>query len=99
MKTIRWWLAVFLVVMALAYTGFFLSLSNPPFIDAPNHLARAVIMDSLWRNPHSPFQGMFSASRVPVPYMLADLGLMLLLRMLGVQTAYLLWSTMTVLVL
>jgi len=99
MKTIRWWLAVFLVVMAFAYTGLFLSLSNPPFIDAPNHLARAVIMDSLWRNPHSPFQGMFSASRVPVPYMLADLGLMLLLRMLGVQTAYLVWSAMTVLVL
>jgi hypothetical protein len=99
MKTIRWWLAVFLVVVALAYTGFFLSLSNPPFIDAPNHLARAVIMDSLWRDPHSPFQGMFSASQSWVPYTLADFGLILLLRTLGIQMAFPVWAALTVLVL
>lgn len=96
---IRWWLAIFLVVTAFAYTGFFLSLSNPPFIDAPNHLARAVIMNSLWQDPHSPFHGLFSATHIFVPYTLPDLGLILLLRRLGVDSAYRVWSTLTVLVL
>src|SRR5579864_9208483 len=99
MKSTRWWLAILLVVTALAYTGLFLSLANPPFIDAPNHLARAVIMNSLWQDPHSPFQGLFSASHAPVPYMLADVGLIILLRTLGMHLAYPVWSTMTVLAL
>jgi hypothetical protein len=86
-------------VTALASTGLFLSLSDPPFIDAPNHLARAVIMNSLWTDTHSPFQGTFSASHIFVPYMLADLGLILLLRILGPHMAYTIWSTLTVLVL
>jgi hypothetical protein len=96
---IRSWVAIVLVVMALAYTAFFLSISNPPFFDAPNHLARAVIMNSLWHDAHSPFQGMFSARQQFVPYSLADLGLILLLRLLGVQMAYPVWATLTVLVL
>jgi hypothetical protein len=99
MNRIRWWLAIFLVVVALAYTGLFLSLANPPFIDAPNHLARAVIMNSLWTDPHSPFQGLFSARRVFVPYMLADLELILLIRTLGLRLAYTVWGTLTVLAL
>jgi hypothetical protein len=86
-------------VTALAYTGLFLSLSNPPFIDAPNHLARAVIMNSLWRDTQSPFHETFSASHVFVPYMLADLGLILLVRTLGIHMAYPAWCTLTVLVL
>lgn len=98
-SSIRWWLVVFLIVTALAYTGFFLSLSNPPFIDGPNHLARAVIMNSLWQDPHSPFQATFSASRIFVPYMLPDLVLILLLRILGLHMAYTVWSTLTVLAL
>lgn len=99
MKRTGWWLAIFLVVTSFAYTGLFLSLSNPPFIDAPNHLARAVIMSSLWHDPHSPFQGYFSASHVFVPYMLADLGLILLLRTVGIHLAYPVWCALTVLVL
>jgi hypothetical protein len=96
---IRWWLTIFLVMTALAYTGLFLSLSNPPFIDAPNHFARAVIMNSLWTDVHSPFQGTFSARHIFVPYMLADLGFIALLRILGPHLAYTVWSTLTVLVL
>jgi hypothetical protein len=88
-----------LVVTALGYAVFFLSLSNVPFLDAPNHLARAAIMKSLWFDPHSPFQGTFSASRFFMPYMLPDLGLILLLRILGPGLAYPAWSTMTVLAL
>jgi hypothetical protein len=96
---IRLWLAIFLVLTALAYTGLFLSLSDPPFIDAPNHLARAVIMDSLWSKPHSPFQNQFSAGHIFVPYMLPDLGLIFLIRLLGIHLAYTIWSTLTMLVL
>lgn len=96
---IRWSLAILFLVTALAYTGFFLSLSNPPLFDAPNHLARAVVMNSLWHDAHSPFQGMFSASHRFVPYSLPDLGLILLLRLLGVQMAYPVWVALTVLVL
>jgi hypothetical protein len=99
MKRTRLWLTIILVATALAYTGLFLSLANPPFIDAPNHLARAVIMNSLWQDPQSPFLGSFSASHVPVPYMLADVGLIILLRTLGMHLAYPVWSTMTVLAL
>ncbi|HTB15100.1 MAG TPA: hypothetical protein VK752_26195 [Bryobacteraceae bacterium] len=95
----RWWLAIFLVLTALAYAGFFLSLSNPPFIDGPNHLARAVIMNSLWVDPHSPFQGKFSATHAFVPYMLSDVGLIFLLRTFGTNTAYRIWSMFTVLIL
>ena len=90
---------IVLLVMALAYTGFFLSIPNPPFIDGPNHLARAVIMDSLWRDSHSPFQGFFSASHVFVPYIAPDLGLILLVRTFGIRMAYPVWGTLTVLVL
>src|SRR5579864_2466457 len=99
MKSTRWWLAILLVVTALAYTGLFLSLANPPFIDAPNHLARAVIMNSLWQDPHSQFRGLFSASHLFVPYMLADLALIALLRTVGLHLAYPIWCTLTVLVL
>jgi len=84
---------------AFAYTGFFLSLSNVPLLDAPDHLARAVIMKSLWSDPHSPFQGTFSATRFFMPYMLPDLGLILLLRTLGLKLAYPVWSTLTMLAL
>jgi hypothetical protein len=92
------WLLVLLAVTALAYAGFFLSLANPPFIDAPNHLARAVIINSLWADPHSPFQGAFSATHSFVPYMLPDVGLILLLRAFGIDQAYRVWSLLTVLV-
>jgi hypothetical protein len=84
---------------ALAYIGFFLSLSNVPFLDAPNHLARAVIMKSLWLDPHSPFQGAFSARHFFMPYILPDLGLILLLQIFGAEVAYPVWSTLTVLAL
>jgi hypothetical protein len=91
------WIAVLLILTALAYAGFFLSLSNPPFTDAPNHFARAVIMNSLWFDAHSPFQGMFSASRSFTPYMLPDLGLIILLRQLGAERAYPVWSMLSML--
>ena len=91
------WIAVLLILTALAYVGFFLSLSNPPFTDAPNHYARAVIMNSLWFDAHSPFQGMFSASRSFVPYMLPDLGFIVLLRQLGAERAYPVWSMLSML--
>jgi hypothetical protein len=96
MKTTLW---IAILVAALAYTGFFLSLSNVPFIDAPDHMARAVIMKSLWFDPHSPFQGKFSAARLFMPYMLPDLGLMLLLKTVGPRLAYPVWSTATMLAL
>jgi hypothetical protein len=92
-------LALFFALTAVAYTGFFLSLSNAPFIDAPSHLARAVIMKSLWFDPHSPFQDTFSASRLFMPYMLPDLGFMLVLRMAGVELGYPVWSALNVVVL
>jgi hypothetical protein len=92
-------LKIFLILTALAYTGFFLSLNNVPFTDAPSHLARAVIMKSLWSDPHSPFQGTFSARHFFMPYMLPDLGFIALLRVVGIELAYPLWSTLTVLVL
>jgi hypothetical protein len=91
-------LKIFLILTAIAYTGFFLSLDNVPFTDAPSHLARAVIMKSLWFDPHSPFQGTFSARRFFMPYMLPDLGFISLLRLVGIELGYPLWSTLTVLV-
>ena len=91
------WIAVLLILTALAYAGLFLSLSNPPFTDAPNHLARAAIMKSLWFDAHSPFQGMFSARRFFMPYMLPDLGFILLVRKLGVERAYPVWSALSML--
>lgn len=91
------WIAVLLVLTALGYAGLFLSLANPPFTDAPNHLARAVIMESLWFHPHSPFEGMFSANRSFMPYMLPDLGFILLVHKLGATRAYPVWSALTML--
>src|ERR1017187_582663 len=87
-SSMKIWIAVLPILTALAYVGFFLSLSNPPFTDAPNHFARAVIMNSLWFDAHSPYLGMFSASRSFVPYMLPDLGFLFLLRQLGAERAY-----------
>jgi hypothetical protein len=89
---------MFLVLTGIVYTGFFLSLANAPFLDAPSHLARAVIMKSLWFDAHSPFQNTFSARPFFMPYMLPDLELILLLRMLGPALAYPVWSTLTMLV-
>jgi len=91
------WIAALLILTALAYVGFFLSLADPPFTDAPNHFARAVIMNSLWFDAHSPFQGMFSASRTFVPYMLPDLEFIFLLRHLGAVRAYPMWSMLSML--
>jgi hypothetical protein len=91
------WMAVLLMLTALAYAGFFLFLPDPPLTDAPNHFARAVIMNSLWFDAHSPYQGIFSASRAFTPYMLPDLGFILLLRQLGAQKAYPVWSVLSML--
>jgi len=88
-----------LLLAALAYTVFFLSLSQVPLTDAPSHLARAAIMNSLWSDPHSPFQGMFLAQRFFMPYLLPDFELILLLRTLVPALAYPVWSTLTVLAL
>lgn len=89
----------FPILIALAYTALFLCLSSVPFTDAPNHLARAAIMNSLWSDPHSPFAATFSASHFFMPYMLPDLGLILLIRTLGFHLAGPLWSTLTMLAL
>lgn len=94
---IRWWLYLSVAAALLAYAAFFLSLSNPPFTDGPNHLARAAIMKSLWFDPHSPFQGMFSVRRFFMPYMLPDLGLVVLLRTIGLGHAYPVWSALSML--
>jgi len=91
------WIAVLLVLTGLAYAGLFLSLSNPPFTDGPNHFARAVIMKSLWFDAHSPFQGNFSASRSFMPYILPDLGFILLIGQLGAERAYPVWSMLSML--
>ena len=89
----------FLILIALAHTALFLSLSSVPFTDAPNHLARAAIMNSLWSDPHTPFAATFSASHFFMPYMLPDLGLILLIRAFGFHLAGPLWSTLTMLAL
>ena len=94
-----WWLKLVLTGTAIAYAVFFLSLSDAPFLDAPSHLARAVIMKSLWFDAQSPFQDTFSAKPFFMPYMLPDLGLILLLRIFGPALAYPVWSTLTVLAL
>ncbi len=85
---------IFSILIALAYTALFL-LTSSPFTDAPNHLARAAMMNSLWSDPHSPFQATFSASHFFMPYMLPDLGLILLIRTVGFQSAGPIWSTLT----
>jgi hypothetical protein len=89
----------FSILIALAYTALFLSLNSSPFTDAPNHLARAAIMNSLWSDPHSPFHASFSASHFFMPYMLPDLGVILLIRTVGFQIAGPVWSTLTMLAL
>jgi hypothetical protein len=99
MMSMKKWVAIFLVITAVAYTGFFLSLSSDPFTDAPNHLARAAIMKSLWLDPHSPFEKMFSARHFFMPYMLPDLGVILVIRVLGFDLACPVWSTLTMWVL
>ena len=92
---------IVLLVMALAYTGFFLSIPNPPFIDAAAITSGS--RGGSWIHcggiAHSPFQGLFSASRVFVPYITPDLGLIVLVRTLGIRMAYPVWGTLTVLVL
>lgn len=89
----------FSILLALAYTALFLSLNSDPFTDAPNHLARAAIMNSLWSDPHSPFHATFAASHFFMPYMLPDLGLILSIRTVGFQLGGPVWSTLTMLVL
>jgi hypothetical protein len=99
MMSMMKWVAIFLVITAVAYTGFFLSLTSAPFTDAPNHLARAAIMKSLWLDPHSPFHGMFSARHFFMPYILPDLGVILTIRIFGFDLACPIWSTLTMLAL
>jgi hypothetical protein len=91
--------AILLSALAIAYVAFFLTLSSDPFTDAPNHLARAAIMKSLWFDPHSPFQGFFSATPRFVPYILPDLALILIVRAFGFAAACSLWPTLTMLAL
>ncbi len=91
------WLKFFLAAIGVAYTGFFLLLANAPFLDTPSHLARAVIMKSLWFDANSPFQGVFSAKKFFMPYILPDLELIVLLRVLGTDLAYPVWSALTML--
>src|SRR5580692_3410961 len=93
------WVAILLVGAATAYTGLFLSLTSEPFTDAPNHLARAAIMGSLLFDAHSPYHGMFSVSHTFMPYMLPDLGMVLMIRVLGFNVACPIWSTLTMLVM
>ena len=56
-------------------------------------------MKSLWLDSHSPFQGMFSARRFFMPYMLPDLGMMAAIAMFGFDWACPIWSTFTMLAL
>lgn len=56
-------------------------------------------MESLWFNARSPYAGTFSVSHVFMPYMLPDVGLVLLIRVLGFDRAGPVWSTLTMLAL
>jgi len=85
-----WVLIAFIV--AVSYVVSFLLLQNLPFTDAPNHVARAAIMTSLWTDPKSPFIGMYLVRHVFMPYMLPDLLLAALLR---IGLGYSVWPALT----
>jgi hypothetical protein len=89
----RGWDAYRLMFAASAglYVLFGLSLSNAPFRDLPNHLARGHIIADLLFNQGSLFGDRFSLDLEFTPYLVADLMLAGLDRLVGIEWTSRIW--------
>jgi len=89
----RRWEVYRLVFAACAglYALFGLSLSNAPFQDLPNHLARGHIIADLLFNNGSLFADKFALDLHITPYLIADLILAALDRLVGIEWTARIW--------
>jgi hypothetical protein len=97
----RRWEAYLLVFAALvtAYALFGLSLSNAPFQDLPNHLARSHIIGDLLFNQGNLFGSQFALDLQLTPYLVGDLILAALDRLVGMEWSSRIWITTSLLML
>jgi hypothetical protein len=77
-----------------AYLWLWLQLRNLPFLDFPNHLARATVIADLLFEHGSHFAGAFTITLSPSPYLLGDLILASLVNGVGPSNAGPLWAAL-----
>ena len=80
-----------LVTVFLAYAALWWSMPQLPFLDFPNHLARATIMSDLLFSGGQQFGDEFSLHLQAVPYVLGDLALAALVWLFSPVTAGRIW--------
>jgi hypothetical protein len=87
------WLAC--AALIIAYLLLFTRLDGLPLQDAPNHLARAVVMADLMFHHGARFGEVFEYRLLPLPYMLGDLIVIGAVEIFGPATAAVLWNALT----
>jgi hypothetical protein len=80
-----------LAVVLSAYLLLWWSMPGLPFLDLPNHVARAAVMSDLLFGEGGQFADEFSLRLTAVPYVLGDLGLAALVWIAGASAAGRLW--------
>lgn len=86
------WLAFGLLLAV--YCGFFAQLTSYPYQDFVDHLARAVVMSDLMFDHGARFGDLFELRFMPIPYLLGDVALAALVKLLGPSIAAALWMTL-----
>ena len=87
------------LLVAALYVAFLYSLTNFPFSDLPDHLARATIIDDLVYRHGANYGQRFAFEPGFLPYVGGDYLLMQLVRGFGAETAGRLWEVATFLTL
>lgn len=82
------------LVVTGAYLLLWLGIHNLPYLDFPNHLARAVVMADALFNHGSRFGYAFTVKLSPSTYVLGDLGLASLVQLIGANRAGLVWAAL-----
>jgi hypothetical protein len=85
------------VILVAAYVVMLSQLSSLPFQDAPNHLARAVVMADLMFHNGAQFGGIFQYHFLAVPYVLGDLTFSTAIELFGQRGGNALWMTLVLL--
>ena len=80
------------ILIAAAYFLLWLWLSNLPFLDFPNHLARAVVMADALFDHGTRFAHAFTVNLSPSTYVLGDLVLASLVQAIGPSLAGPIWA-------